>query len=397
MALACLASEHAKRKNSDVLAFIVDHQLRPTSAQEAQKVTDWCRKLGLEAKILTWTGQKPKTGIQEAARSARYSLLCQAAIAHDCSAIATGHTMDDQAETVFMRIARGSTVDGMAAMSGERLIASGGQLPIRLLRPLLMFSRSSLRAFLLGQGQEYIDDPSNEDPKFERIKTRALLAALEAQGLLTKSALNKVAARATTTRKLLDLEISKCFAAAEGTFHRWGGAQCGTGLLDQHFAVSVLQRIIFAVSGSENPPSDDAVAAILPALERDGAQSLGGALIERRGQNIWVYREPGAVVGRAGVAPIGRAQISPGQTLLWDGRFIIRNNSENAVDVGLFNGEAGIDPAAYHGPVRGLVSMPAIWDGSGLVAAPLKGCEIKELELESLASERFFQPIHRFS
>ena len=108
MALARLAADHQRSGAAEIAAFTVDHGLRPESADEAAKVAKWCKAAGLKHQILKWTGEKPTSGIQEAARNARYRLLCNAVLENNCSAILTAHTSDDQAETVFMRLTRGA-------------------------------------------------------------------------------------------------------------------------------------------------------------------------------------------------------------------------------------------------------------------------------------------------
>ena len=139
----------------------VDHGLRPEAATEAEQVVAQAKALGLGARTLRWEGQKPAAGIQDAARRARYALLLELAIevARDVlgdlpsTAIVTAHTADDQAETVLMRLARGSGVDGLAAMPVvtrvERMsLADGGMEGVALLRPLLAVPRARLVATL---------------------------------------------------------------------------------------------------------------------------------------------------------------------------------------------------------------------------------------------------------
>ncbi|MHA7873600.1 MAG: tRNA lysidine(34) synthetase TilS, partial [Hyphococcus sp.] len=186
MALARLAAVFAARKKVRVLALTVDHGLRPESAQEAEQAAAWCKAAGLTHCILTWEGAKPSSGIQEAARHARYKLLAQAVEEAGLATLLTAHSADDQAETVFMRLARGAGAAGLSGMSATRLIAAGPGAPIRLVRPFLTAPRNRLTAAVEGFRQPYIDDPGNDDPAFERIRARALLAALEQQSILTR-------------------------------------------------------------------------------------------------------------------------------------------------------------------------------------------------------------------
>ena len=156
----------------NVTVLTVDHGLRPASAEEAAQVGRWARALGLDHAILGWRGAKPSSGLQAAAREARYALMSDWCLEHGAAAIVTAHTANDQAETVMMRLARGSGVDGLAGMMRETLA------PWPVLRPLLGVTRARLRAVLTAAGHDWIDDPSNDDTAFERIRMRQALDAL---------------------------------------------------------------------------------------------------------------------------------------------------------------------------------------------------------------------------
>jgi tRNA(Ile)-lysidine synthase len=170
--LALLLLTAAARPESIEVAT-VDHALRPGSREEAEGVGDLCESLGISHRILTadWPA-KPETAIQEQARSVRYRLLGTWAKERALGAIATGHQLDDQAETLMMRLARGSGVRGLAGMR-PRSVVPGSGLP--LIRPLLGWRRSELMAVCIAAGLEPTADPSNEDARFERVRTRRAL------------------------------------------------------------------------------------------------------------------------------------------------------------------------------------------------------------------------------
>ena len=139
-----------------------------SSAAEAAATASLLGRHGCEAEILRWSEAKPRSGLQEAARAARYRLLREACRRRGILHLLVAHHADDQAETVAMRAARQSGPDGLAGMS------AAVELPeVRLLRPLLGVSRSRLTATLLARGVPWIDDPSNADPRFERARLRA--------------------------------------------------------------------------------------------------------------------------------------------------------------------------------------------------------------------------------
>ena len=158
-------------------AATVDHGLRPESAAEAAMVADVCGKLGIPHAVLAveWR-EKPETAIEERAREARYALLGKWVAERGLSALATAHHVDDQAETVLMRLSRGSGVRGLAAMRPAARIP-GFELP--LLRPLLGWRRSELEAICAGCEIAPASDPSNVDERFERVRARRSLAALD--------------------------------------------------------------------------------------------------------------------------------------------------------------------------------------------------------------------------
>ena len=166
-----------------LFAVTVDHGLRAESKREAAAVGRLARKLGLVHRILRWTGSKPKTGLQHAARAARYRLLADAARKANASHILTAHTLDDQAETVLIRMSRGSGLTGLGAMTRISTLPGDPKGLIKLVRPLLDIPKARLIATLRAAKVTYADDPSNRDPRFARARLRGLLPALAREGL----------------------------------------------------------------------------------------------------------------------------------------------------------------------------------------------------------------------
>jgi tRNA(Ile)-lysidine synthase len=184
-----------------LLAVSIDHGLRPEARQEAAAVKRLSEKLGVEHRTMRWTGAKPSTGIQEAARVARYRMLRIAARRTKARCVLTAHTLDDQAETVLFRMARGSGLAGICGMARSVPIdklASGFAQPIDaardtkgstraehvvLVRPLLETSKRRLIVTLQEAGISYSEDPSNVDPRFARSRLRKLMPGLADEGL----------------------------------------------------------------------------------------------------------------------------------------------------------------------------------------------------------------------
>jgi tRNA(Ile)-lysidine synthase len=176
----------------------VDHSLRAESLAEAEQVGHWAKALGLPHAILLWTGEKPRTGVQEKAREARYALLFAHARALGAEAVATAHHADDQWETLLIRLARGSGLAGLAGMARDQYFPQG-----RLLRPLLSLPKQALIDFCLAQGQDFFSDPSNNNPAYDRARWRAAAPALHALGL-TPERLETLADRARKADEALD-------------------------------------------------------------------------------------------------------------------------------------------------------------------------------------------------
>ncbi|MCJ2140171.1 tRNA lysidine(34) synthetase TilS [Methylobacterium sp. E-066] len=186
----------------------VDHGLRPDSGPEAEGVGRAARALGLPHAILTWAGPKPGTGLQDAARAARYRLLAAHAEAIGAGLVLTGHTQDDQAETVLMRLAAGSGPAGLAGMRAERPLAPG----LTLGRPFLALPKAMLVAWCAARGIPHVRDPANADPRFARGRLRASWAALEREGL-SPARLARLAERATRDDDALRVAAEQAFAA----------------------------------------------------------------------------------------------------------------------------------------------------------------------------------------
>lgn len=183
IALMMLATRWRTRRKDGprLLAVTVDHGLRPESKNEAAQVARLAHRLKIAHRTLRWTGTKPKTGLQQAARQARYQLLAQAARRAHASHVLTAHTLDDQAETVLIRLARGSGVKGLAAMG--RLSPLPGASDVTLVRPLLAIPKPRLIATLKVAKVFFAEDPSNRDPRFTRARLRMLMPGLAREGL----------------------------------------------------------------------------------------------------------------------------------------------------------------------------------------------------------------------
>jgi tRNA(Ile)-lysidine synthase len=297
------------KKRPKLLAVTIDHGLRKESAREALAVKALARKLKVEHRTLRWTGRKPRTRIQEAARNARYRLLAQAAHRAGAEHILTAHTQDDQAETVLFRLVRGSGLPGLRGMAhGSQLERSlTGQRQLHLSRPFLGVPKSRLLATLAAARVPFADDPSNRDPRFTRPRLRELIRALEAEGL-TASRLTLLAERITRVEILLyDLLNDTLRRLTPAPWPDEGPVAidlAAFAALDDEIALRALGRMIdwLAYEGPVELGKLEALHAALdipihealygPAKAKRFRRTLAGAMITVSGGKLTVERAP---------------------------------------------------------------------------------------------------------
>ena len=313
-----------------VVAVTIDHGLRPEGRREAAMVKRFAENVGVEHRTVRWSGAKPSTGIQEAARLARYRLLRTAARRANASCVLTAHTLDDQAETLLFRMARGSGLAGMCGMtrkvsiddvvagfgrpadfvrsvrggSGRNPVSGAKALPERannvfLVRPLLDVPKARLIVTLQGTGIAYADDPSNVDPRFTRSRLRKLMPALAGEGL-TPQRLARFAQR-----------VQRSEAAHEAAVN-WAAKQLGLGpdkrkvMLDSadwckipcEISLRLLGRAIGAI-GNEGPVKlgklealSDTLGVALSGGAPRFCRTLAGAMVSLRGNYIVIEQAP---------------------------------------------------------------------------------------------------------
>ncbi len=301
-ALMVLAARWRKalKVKPKLIAVTVDHGLRKEAKREAAAVGRLARKLGIAHRTLRWTGAKPKTGLQEAARVARYRLLAGAARKANASHILAAHTRDDQAETVLIRMSRGSGVTGLAAMTRVSTVPGDSEGKIKLIRPLLDIPKARLIATLRVAKIPFADDPSNRDPRFTRARLRGLMRDLAREGLDSR----RLALLALRLRRA-DLAIEAAVGRAEVELAQLPSAPgavtfdaAGYACLPAEVALRLIGRAV-ASAGDEGPVELAKLEALKEAL--DAAQnagnarfrrSLAGALVTLAGLEITVERAP---------------------------------------------------------------------------------------------------------
>ncbi len=367
MALLLLAARWAGSRRTALAAVTVNHNLRAEAADEAALAARACAGLGISHETLSWQGWDGRGNLQDAARQARRRLIGAWARRNGIGVVALGHTLDDQAETVLLRLARGSGVDGLSGMAPSVKVDG-----LRLVRPLLHLRRAELRDFLRSRGQSWADDPSNEDTRFARVRARRALAALAALGLdaegLADTAARMSVARAALDRQTLSAarQLARVDAAGAVAIDCDGFLQ-----LPEEIRRRLLAHSLLWVGGATYRPRLKALIGLLGQIEAGRGGSLGGCLVDiPAGPVIVIMREPAAIKGS-----IAR----PSQ--LWDGRWQLSapaspDDCPDDCHVAAL-GERGLAACPdwrETGIRRGaLLVSPAVWRGSELIAAPLAG------------------------
>ncbi len=360
-ALAVLAAAWARPRGVALRAASVDHRLRAEATDEIALAARTCAALGIPHSTLVWEASPGTGNLQAAARRARQDLLGAWAVAAGLDYVALGHTRDDQAETVLLRLARGSGVDGLAGMAPLR--AAGG---ITWLRPLLQVDRAALRAVLREAGVTWADDPGNADSRFHRVRARHLLAETATLGLDAET-LAETAERMAAARHVLR-------AAAVEAAARIARVDRGDVLLAADALATLpsetrwrlLAQALCAVGGQVYRPRLKALRRIEAALAEGRGATLHGCLIRpfrRPDPHIRVMREPAAVAGCTAPAP------GP-----WDGRWQVTGPDMPGARTACL-GPAGLalrpDWRKAGLPHAAVLASPAVWTGSQLLAAPL--------------------------
>jgi tRNA(Ile)-lysidine synthase len=389
-ALTVLFADWLRLRGQDGASHVVvtvDHGLRADSAAEARSVARTALGLGLPHTTLVWHGPKPRSGIQAAARRARYRLIGDYLHARRIALLLTAHTRDDQAETLLMRLARGSGLDGLSAMSPLSPLAgreaaedeaAGGAVWIG--RPFLDVPKARLRATLKARGIAWVEDPSNAAPEFERTRLRAARAQLDALGL-TPAMLALSAARLARVRRAVEGIVDRICDPAAGVARI---DPCGVIAIDraellragEEIALRVLDRAIAAAGGTAEPVPLGKLEPIAAAICcEDGAAAarrwtLARALVTAEPAAVLVEREPGR-------EPLPELTLAPGTSALWDGRFrvsVAPTFAGGPVQVRAL-GEANVHELRRRGAIarealRAAALVPSFWLAGRLVAVP---------------------------
>ncbi|WP_136660924.1 tRNA lysidine(34) synthetase TilS [Nitratireductor sp. XY-223] len=355
-ALLHLLDKHLKSSGGPrLVAVTVDHGLRASSSGEAEQVAAFCSSRDIKHITMQWTGEKPASGLQDAARNARYELLREAALSVGAAAILSAHTRDDQLETIRMRQRRGMG-RGLSGMAEAVLF----RRDTWILRPLLKVTRNALRGVLERDGIGWIDDPSNEDRRFERVRVRKEGGGPQVDDEL----LSMVEAIAEARRK--DGQRLSRFLHDDVVIHGDMIAELPLvpeGLSDVlQQAVALLAALLGGRAYLPGSRSQDQIARLVTGGGPPRV-NLSRSVIDRRARRVFVYRE------RRSIPTI---RLPAGGEAVWDGRYrLVSHYKRRSVEIGPADGDSGqVPPDLPDNLPRGVISraaraQPAIITGSG--------------------------------
>ena len=350
-ALAILTRDWVRPRDGSVLALVVDHGLRPASGTEAELTVDRLHRLDIPARLLTMSNLPRGTALAERARIARYQLLAAACARAGIVHLLLGHHLGDQAETLAMRVLRGSRTAGLAGMAALR------ETPrLRLLRPLLGIDPADLRQLLTEQGIPWVEDPSNQNLQTMRARMRQGLAA----GNLAETGIRQALILAGRLRARH--EAATAIELAERAAIRPEGFAV---LSPGRIGPDALSALIQTISGAPYPPHPDSVADL---AANPGPATIAGVRLlaaGRFGTGWLLIREEAAIA-----APVPAVDGA-----IWDGRFRVTGGGVPGATIGKLGSDAARFRRARNLPSAVLRTLPAVRFGEILASVPHLGYE----------------------
>ncbi len=375
MALTILAHDWAQARGGAVTALIVDHGIRSDSALEAQNVAAILRNKCIPTAVLPYKGPLMKGAVQAAARQARYTLLADWCIANSCLHLFIAHHLEDQAETILLRLARGSGLDGL---SGMATVTESRNL--RILRPFLGLSTERLRSTLNERRICHVNDPSNDDPTFARVRIRALKGTLSVEGM-TPRRLAATTARNARARSALESNVAVLLAQT-AVLHPQGYAILdpkGLVRAPEEIGLRALSRLLICISGGSYPPRLKHIEGLYDWIQSgmpDSGRTMAGCRILRREKTLLICREPAA----AKETVVARGDV------IWDNRFKFRFGRVGKGEIRCLGQEGwraaiAMEPKLRSTSIPSAVrpSLPAFWTKEGLQSVPHLGFYKREV------------------
>lgn len=361
LALLLLAHEFAQKRESYVVALTVDHDLRPASKEEALTVEKWAQKRGIKHVILKWEGVKPQTRCQEKAREARYRLLTGWCQHNNIRTLLLGHHQQDQEETFLLRLSAGSGLDGLKGM--KKRIMRGG---ICCVRPLLEIPKEQIRQLLTDQNHEWIEDPSNLNPRYFRGRLRNFLQKEGLSSLRLTETMKKLHTDADFIQDSLQKIIESVVS-----LHGEGYVSIEKEAYHQlHPALScrLLSLVMQWFSKKDYSIGSKKIRGIEAKIKRGSSFTAGGIWWTFSPKKIFLFREPRSLEKEFFVSDLYKI-------CLWDQRFFIDPKLREYVPKESIIKPLGFFPELKRVinsslPSRAQRTLPALWVKGKVVAVP---------------------------
>ena len=374
MVLMKISSLSKKIKSENVHILTINHDLRKGSKEETLFVRKEADKLGLKVCILTWKGKKPKSGIQEKARKKRHNLLFNYCKKNYISDLFFAHHLDDQIENFIFRMFRGSGIVGLTSFSSFSKIDK-----INLIRPLIETPKSDLLLFAKKQKIKWIEDPSNSNLDFDRVKVRNVLKNFYDSGFDKKLFLKSIRKLKSINEDIELLTgdyITKYIEVYENIY---------VSIKKEFFSNSpkeIQMRVIkncisFFAPEKLYSPKDIKIINLLNWIKcnpKVASKTLGGTLFKKNNNAIILYKEVNKL---SHTKPVN---ISKSKFRSWDNRFLVKSNVKIDGKISYLGPEGvkilkskkiDVNKVKKNAPIAAIYSSPAIWQKKRLISAPI--------------------------
>lgn len=332
LSLLLITNEWVKNNNSTVIGLTINHKLREEAETEALYINNLCKKLEIEHHILTWEGEKPTANIEAIARENRYRLIKEFCDKNNIEYVLVAHHLQDQAETFFIRLFRGSGIDGLSSM--EDITNLFG---INIIRPFLNVKKEDLKEYLEIKNIKWVEDSSNFDEKYLRNKIRNFLNSFENKDKIIER-INSAVEKINITKKIVDSEVKKIESKVIA-FSLFGSCSINKNLLlkqNEEIILKILANIAMKISGNIYKPRLEKLKRLLKNIREnnDLRYTFYGCIFEKFNEKlIMVYREYNSIDKDE--------KLVYNKEIIWDNRFIIvlKKNEENLVITHIKEGE----------------------------------------------------------
>ena len=360
LCLILLANKFALKNNYKMSVLTVDHQLRKESSEESIWLNKILKRIKIKHYILKWNGKKPKSNVMETARLKRYELMTDKCLKLNIKHLLTAHHLDDQIENFFMRLVRGSGLKGLSSMS--KSVKMNG---IKVIRPLLEYQKKSLIKVLANNNQKYVQDPSNDNSKYDRIRYRKLIGGLIDEGL-NKNRLNKL------ILNLNQVDDAINYSTIDSIDKTISQNKYGNIIVDRKFFFKLPKELqfrvlLFVLNNNESKKKrikSESILMLIDVLKsRDFKRhTLNKNLFINKKHNILVVKEVGRIKSKESIKK---------KNFVWRNVYKINIKTQLTNDLKIGFADDSFDKKNHFKEDKVLInSMPAIWKKDKIISIP---------------------------